>query len=167
MDEESQGEVGMPQVIASEVFESTLTLLKETFEGAQGPSTYYLDSTPGAGFLGTLEGVDADRASLPISRSGATIAGHAHHAGFHLDMTSAWIRGDRAGRDWNQSWAVRSVDEREWRRLRDRLRRQYDELLRAIEAEPSAIGESLPTTLAAIAHAAYHLGAIRHALAAE
>ena len=157
----------MPQVIASEVFESTLTLLKETFEGAQGPSTYFVDNEPGNGFLGTIEKLDAARASKPISKSGATIAGHVHHAGFHLDTTSAWIRGDRADRDWSQSWSIRAVDDREWRRLREALRRQYDELLRVIESEPSAIGESLPTTLGAIAHAAYHLGAVRHALAAE
>lgn len=156
----------MPQVIASEVFESTLTLLRETFEGARGPSTYYVDNAPGSGFLGTLERLDAREASRPISKSGATIAGHAHHAGFHLDMTTAWIRGDRADRDWSESWSVKAVDAAEWGRLRDSLRRQYEELVRAIESEPSAIGESLPTTMAAIAHAAYHLGAVRHAIAA-
>jgi hypothetical protein len=156
----------MPQVIASEVFESTLTLLRETFEGAQGASTYYVDNAPGSGFFGTLEKVDARRASSPISKSGATIAGHAYHAGFHLDMTSAWIRGDRADRDWSESWTVKAVEDAEWRRLRQSLRRQYEELVRAIESEPAAIGESLPTTLGAIAHAAYHLGAIRHAIAA-
>ena len=157
----------MPQVIASEVFESTLTLLRETFEGAQGASTYFIDNAPGSGFLGTIERLDAREASRPISKSGATIAGHVYHAGFHLDMTSAWIRGDRADRDWSESWTVKAVDDAEWRRLRDRLRRQYDELVRAIESEPAAIGESLPTTLGAIAHAAYHLGAVRHAIAAE
>jgi hypothetical protein len=156
----------MPQVIASEVFESTLTLLRETFEGAQGPSTYFLDNAPGAGFFGTVERVDAEQASRPVSKSGVTVAGHVHHAAFHLEMTAAWIRGDRAERDWSQSWIVSKVDEVEWRRLRDELRREYDELIRAIEGEPAAIGESLPTTLGAIAHAAYHLGAIRLAIAA-
>jgi len=157
----------MPQVIASEVFESTLTLLRETFEGAQGASTYYVDNAPGSGFFGTIERVDAASASRPISKSGATIAGHVHHAGFHLDMTTGWIRGDRAERNWAESWTVNSVDEAQWRRLRDALRSQYDELLRAIESEPAAIGEALPTTMGAIAHAAYHLGAVRLALAAR
>ena len=156
----------MPQVIASEVFESTLTLLRETFEGPQGASTYYIDNAPGGGFFGTLERLDAKEASRPISKSGATVAGHVHHAGFHLDMTTAWIRGDRADRDWSESWSVKAVGEAEWRRLREALRRQYDELLRAIESEPAAIGEALPTTMGAIAHAAYHLGAVRHALSA-
>jgi|KBSSwiStaDraftv2_1062776.scaffolds.fasta_scaffold692160_2 hypothetical protein len=156
----------MPQVIASEVFESTLTLLRETFEGAQGASTYYVDNAPGSGFFGTLERLDAGTASKPISRSGATIAGHVHHAGFHLDMTSAWIRGDRADRDWSESWSVKAVDEAEWRRLRETLHRQYEELVRAVESEPAAIGEALPTTMGAIAHAAYHLGAVRLAIAA-
>ena len=156
----------MPQVIASEVFESTLTLLRETFEGAQGASTYYVDNAPGSGFFGTLERLDAGTASKPISRSGATIAGHVHHAGFHLDMTSAWIRGDRADRDWSESWSVKAVDDAEWRRLRETLHRQYEELVRAVESEPAAIGEALPTTMGAIAHAAYHLGAVRLAIAA-
>jgi hypothetical protein len=156
----------MPQVIASEVYESTLTLLRETFEGAQGASTYYIDNAPASGFFGTLERLDAKEASRPISKSGATIAGHCHHAGFHLDMTTAWIRGDRADRDWAESWSVKAVDDAQWRRLRESLRGQYDQLLRAIESEPAAIGEALPATMGAIAHAAYHLGAVRHALAA-
>jgi hypothetical protein len=158
-------EVPMPQVIASEVFESTLTLLRETFEGAQGPSTYYLDTAPGSGFFGTIERLDAKEASRPISKSGTTIAGHVHHAGLHLEMTTAWIRGERSDWDWSANWTVRAVGEAEWRGLREALRRQYDALLRAIEREPAAIGEALPTTMGAIAHAAYHLGAVRLAVA--
>ena len=96
-----------------------------------------------------------------------TVAGHAHHAGFHLDMSSAWLRGDRESRDWDASWQVKTVDEPAWAALRRRLRQQYAGLLDAIEKEPAANGVELATTVGAIAHAAYHLGAIRQSIASR
>jgi len=72
---------------------------------------------------------------------------------------------DRAPRDWNRSWSVTTVDEPAWAALRESLRDRFEELARAIEEQAPADDESLATTMAAIAHAAYHLGAIRQRLA--
>jgi len=146
---------------------ATATLLRETFEGPAGPSTYFIDNDPKAGFFAVLDTLSAAEASRPMRPGGPTVAGHAHHAGFHLDMSSAWLSGDRAPRDWNESWSVKSVDEKSWAALRRKLRDQYADLLHAIEAEPSANGVELATTVAAIAHAAYHLGAIRQSISAR
>jgi hypothetical protein len=146
---------------------ATLTLLREAFEGPAESSTYFIDNDPRAGFFAVLDTLSAAEASKPMRPGGPTVAGHAHHAGFHLDMSSAWLRGDRAPRDWNESWSVKSVDEKNWAALRRKLRDQYAELLRAIEAEPSANGVELATTVGAIAHAAYHLGAIRQSISAR
>src|SRR5262245_59884334 len=89
---------------------ATTTLLRETFEGSNGPSTYFIDSDKKSGFFAVLDALSAAEASRPMRPGGSTVAGHAHHAGFHLDMSSAWMRGDREPRDWNESWSVKSVD---------------------------------------------------------
>ncbi|HEY7113787.1 MAG TPA: hypothetical protein VIA45_12720, partial [Thermoanaerobaculia bacterium] len=141
------------------------TLLRETFEGPSGPSTYYIDSDPSAGFLATLGSLSAAAASKPLGKGGATIAGHAHHAAFHLETASAWLRGDREPRDWSRSWSVSAVDEPAWAALRETLRDRFEELMRTIEKEAPSEEEALGTAIAAIAHAAYHLGAIRQRLA--
>jgi len=146
---------------------ATTTLLRETFEGSNGPSTYFIDSDKKSGFFAVLDALSAAEASRPMRPGGPTVAGHAHHAGFHLDMSSAWMRGDREPRDWNESWSVKSVDEPAWAALRRNLRKQYASLLEAIEKEPSANGIELATTIGAIAHAAYHLGAIRQSIASR
>src|SRR5262245_59151236 len=146
---------------------ATATLLRETFEGPTGPTTYFIDNDKKAGFFAVLNALSAAEASRPMRPGGPTVAGHAHHAGFHLDMSSAWLRGDREPRDWNESWSVKTVDEPAWAALRRRLREQYAALLDAIEKEPSANGVELTTTIAAIAHAAYHLGSIRQSLASR
>ena len=156
----------MARVASSPVTEATVALLRETFEGPSGPSTYFIDNDPNAGFFGTIDRVSADEASRPFGRGGASIAGHAFHAGFHLDVSTAWLRGDREPRDWTQSWTVTSVDEPGWADLRTRLHRQFDAHVGAIESDPPASGEDVATAIAALAHAAYHLGAIRQRVAA-
>src|SRR5262245_4332328 len=100
----------------------TPPLLPEPFGGAPGPSTYFIDNDPKAGFFAVLDTLSAVEASRPMRPGGPTVAGHAHHAGFHLDMSSAWLRGDRAPRDWNESWSVKTVDEQNWAALRRKLR---------------------------------------------
>jgi hypothetical protein len=142
------------------------TLLRETFEGPPGPSTYYIDNDPGAGLFATIDALTPAQASASPWPGAATIAGHVHHTAFHLEMSSAWMRGDRADRDWKESWSVRKVDAEQWERVRKDVRAKYDDLLRAIQKEPSARAEALTTSVGAVAHAAYHLGAIKQRIAA-
>ena len=155
----------MAEVAISPIAEASLALLRETFEGPSGPSTYFIDNDPKAGFFATLDGLSAENASRPFGRGGASIAGHAFHVGFHLETSSAWLRGDREPRDWTRSWRVTAVDEPAWADLRSNLRRRFEDLVRAVETDPLADGERLATTIGAIAHAAYHLGAIRQRIA--
>lgn len=156
----------MANVSSSRVTEASLILLRETFEGPSGPSTYFIDDDPGAGLFATVDGLTAEDASRRFGRSSASIAGHLFHVGFHLDVSSAWLRRDREPRDWRQSWTVTEVDEAGWTELRSRLRRQFESLVRAFETQPEASVDELATTIGAIAHAAYHLGAIRQRIAA-
>jgi hypothetical protein len=156
----------MADVPDSAVAKGLLTLLQETFEGPSGPSTYYIDNDPASGFLAALDRVTAEEASLSPWPDAPSIAGHAYHAAFHLEMSAAWMRGDRADRDWAKSWAIREVGRTEWERVRGELKARYAELVETIREKPAARAESLATSIGAIAHAAYHLGAIRQRVAA-
>ena len=156
----------MTVVACSPAAEASRAILRETFEGPAGPSTYYIDNDPKGGLFATLDGLSAAEASRPSGRGGATIAGHAFHVGFHVEVSAAELSGDKEPRDWRRSWAVTAVDEAGWTDLRSRLRRQYEDLVRAIEAAPSESRDALATAIGAVAHAAYHLGAIRQRIAA-
>lgn len=144
---------------------SSLELLRETFEGPAGSSTYYIDNDPKAGFFGAVDALTAADASRPTRPGGPTIAAQVFHAGFHLDMSTGWLRGDREDRDWAKSWELTSVDDAAWTALRRQFRGQYEAFQQAVGNEPSAGGDNLSTILGAIAHAAYHLGAVKQALA--
>ena len=156
----------MSDVPQPAVARAVLTLLEETFEGPSGPSTYYIDNNPRAGFLAAVEALTPEQASASPWPGAKSIASHAHHAAFHLEMSAAWIRGDRADRDWASSWTVQDVNQEGWDRVRRELGRSYQDLASVVGGEPAASGESLATSIAAIAHAAYHLGAIQQRIAA-
>ncbi|HEY7575000.1 MAG TPA: hypothetical protein VIB08_07535, partial [Thermoanaerobaculia bacterium] len=64
-----------------------LTLLKETFDGPSGPSTYFIDNNPQAGLLPALDALTPGQASAAPWAGARSIAAHAHHAAFHVEMT--------------------------------------------------------------------------------
>jgi len=138
-------------------------VLGEALEGPKQDWSYFTDSGSQSGLFGTLDELSAADASRPTG--GTSIVAHAHHASFALDASAAWISGDRSSRDWPQSWSVSQVDEAAWRRLRDDLRGRYSALSRAIDAKARGDAETFGAAVAAVAHAAYHLGAIRQKVA--
>jgi hypothetical protein len=150
----------------SDATASSLELLRETFEGGNGPSTQFLDNGPESGFFGVIGGLTAAQASRPTRPGGATIAGHVHHVGFGLEVSEAWMRGDRESRDWSQSWTVKSVDDASWKRLLETFRRRYEAFNRTVAASNGMDAGSLANVMGAIAHSAYHLGALKQVLAA-
>ena len=156
----------MVEATASPAVEAAVVLLREAFEGPSGPSTYFIDHDRRSGLFATLETVTAEDASRRLGGKGASIAGHVHHLGFHLEASTAWIQGDREPRDWRRSWSVVEVDPPGWETLRAKVAHQLEDLVRTIESVPLD-REELATVIGAVAHAAYHLGAIRQRLAAE
>ncbi len=133
-------------------------LLDETFEKVHG---YYLDKY--TSLLETLEPITAAEASVPVSESGAGIAGHVEHVRFYLAVLADHIHGkDASNIDWEQSWLVNTVTADEWDALRSRLRGAYKEVRGLIEGFDTWEGENdVSGALAVIVHTAYHLGAIR------
>ena len=157
----------MPDSAISVIIMQCTRLLKEAFEGPPGPWSYFTDRSPEAGLLGTIDRLSAAAASRPSGSGASTIAGHVQHLVSSLALSVRWMQGQPIARDRTQSWTVYAVDDPAWTKLRQELRRAYQSLFIAIETERDWDEDALGGAMGAIAHAAYHLGAIRQRLGRE
>jgi len=141
-------------------------MLREGFEGAPGPWTYFTDTAVGTGVLATIDTLTASQASQVGGPGHTTIAGHVHHLESSVTLTTRALRGEAASRDRGHSWTVSVVDDAAWAALRASLRRVYQELVVAVGMRSTWDEDAIGTAFGAIAHTAYHLGAIRQRLSA-
>ena len=134
-------------------------LFRETYEGGlPGQGTAYLDRD--GGLRATLAALTAAQASR--SDDGRpTIAAHARHLAFHLRVTAEWLRGVRVQRDWKASFEPQQVTDAEWLALMLELEAARAEFLGVMEELDDAAFVEAAAGMGALAHAAYHLGAIR------
>lgn len=140
------------------------TLFNELYEGPQNPSkTWVVTNQPGSGILGTLRGVHADQAHRVPPGLTHSIAEHVAHLHYSIDHILALIRGDTPSGDWTSSWnAGEFFDESTWQRMQRALREAQLRLRMAIHDRQDFDHFEMTTGLiAAVAHAAYHLGCIR------
>jgi hypothetical protein len=152
-------EFDMADISTKVMIGELLNILDEAFEHPPMPWTYFTDNNAGAGFFGTLAKLSAVEASH--SSGGTSIAAHVHHVVFSLAVSSAWMQGDRSSHDWQESWRISTVDDAAWSRLQEQLRSEYKNLRQVFASHASSSVEAFGGAIAAIAHAAYHLGAIR------
>ncbi|HVO40096.1 MAG TPA: hypothetical protein VMV03_13785 [Spirochaetia bacterium] len=136
-----------------------LGVLAEAFEGPRERWSYFTDTGRDSGLFGSLAKVDAAAASRVIGRT--SIAAHVNHLIFGLHASARWVEGDRTTHSWTESWSVSQVDEAGWTRMREELRAAYADMDRVIRLFAIASEEAMGGVLGALAHAAYHLGAIR------
>ncbi|HVH08166.1 MAG TPA: hypothetical protein VM736_00085 [Gemmatimonadales bacterium] len=139
-------------------------LLREAFDGPPGPWSYFTDMAPATGFFGTIDVLSAVEVSREGGPARSTIAGHVHHVAASLGLAARGLRGESASRDRSGSWTIRAVDDADWAALRERLRAAYQDLMVACEMHAVWDEDALGTAVGAIAHVAYHLGAIRQRL---
>ena len=139
-------------------------MLREAFEGPPGPWTYFTDTSPGTGVFGTIDGLSAADASQEGGPGHTTIAGHVHHLTASVALSTKGLRGESTSRDRGGSWTVSTVDDARWAAVRARLREEYETLLVAVETHARWDEDALGVAIGAIAHTAYHLGAIRQRL---
>jgi hypothetical protein len=151
----------MTEMPSAEIVNVLARLLREAFAGAPGPWTYFTDTGPGSGLLGTVDALSAAQASLESGPGGTTVAGHVHHVCSSLALSVRELQGQSVSRDRTQSWTVSVVDDAAWADLRARLRREYRDATMAVETVAEWNEDRLATAFGAVAHAAYHLGAIR------
>jgi hypothetical protein len=135
-------------------------LFSETFEGSpRGQGSVYLDR--GIGIFRTLENVSAKDASQPIHKNGATIAAHTEHARFYLDILNKYLHQKAVIVDWNNSWAIKKVDDESWKALQSDLRIAYQIIKETFEKQENWDLDTISVAIAIVSHSAYHLSAIR------
>jgi hypothetical protein len=141
-----------------------MRMLREAFEGPPGPWTYFIDTSLGTGVFGTIAELNAGQASQKAGPNNTTIAGHLHHLNVTLALSRQALRGDSTTHDRGLSWTVSTVDDAAWLALRAELQRAYESMLVAVSSHPTWGEDALGVAFGAIAHTAYHLGAIRQRL---
>jgi hypothetical protein len=149
------------EVMATRFREALLGNLEEAFENVHG---LFLDKN--TSFLETLDTISAAEASVPVSESGASIAGHVDHTRFYLALMLELASGKEVGKvDWEESWVVKEVNEEQWTALKAALRQVYGEVVNLARTENrwEEHGRMIGA-IGMVAHNAYHLGAIRMAL---
>jgi len=146
-------------MISKDVFlKEVLFILRETFEGSPaGEGSAYLDR--GTGVLPTLEKLSAEQVSTYFGAT--TIAAHTEHAKFYLDRICEFLSGRTEKVNWEQSWLIETVNEDEWKNLRDAVNKSYENVLRTFAVIETWNEDNISDPIAIIAHSAYHLGAIR------
>ena len=151
----------MSEIPRETVLRAVLPILSEAFAGPADPrSTHFANNEPDCGLFGTLDALTAEQASVAVDEGGATAAAQAEHVRFSLDVSVRWMRGEREEADWARSWEVREVDDDAWTELRQELRKAYDAFVVMVHQQPMD-AELLEGLVASVAHAAYHLGALR------
>jgi hypothetical protein len=150
----------MTDISQNVVMKNLLMLLEETFEGPGG--NIYLDK--GGGLFQTMDALTAEAASQVPCAGGNTIAVHCAHLAYYVRVNHNSAMGREQHVDWALSWRPQRVENREWEDLKRIVRREYSALIETLEScntwDEQLIGESM----AIVAHTAYHLGAVRHAL---
>jgi hypothetical protein len=142
-------------------------MLREAFEGPPGPWTYFIDTSPGTGAFGTIGELSAAQASERGGPNHTTIAGHVHHLSSALALSRQALharRITRTSRDRSLSWTLSTVDDAAWSSLRAELKREYESLVVEVLSHATWDEDAIGIAFGAIAHAAYHLGAIRQRL---
>lgn len=150
----------------SAIKQGTKAALSEAFDEVIG---MYLDK--GDSLWETLKNVTAEQASVPIAPGGNSIASQIKHVAFYFDVMAVYMRNETPEKpDWAEAWKTVEVDDDQWQQLKTNLARSRDDITRLIDATPDELftdPDIVGGSYAIVAHTAYHLGQINHALAAQ
>lgn len=142
--------------------ESLVAHFKEVFEGTApgADGTWFVQG--GEALEETLAGLRSEEASWKPSPEVSSIAAHVMHMTHYLQVSNANGRGQEFTADWPGSWLKQTVTDDEWHQAVSNLGIQKDQLLELMN-QPN-IGDNDDAVFGAIAniaHASFHLGAIR------
>ena len=156
-----------------ELIPTLIDQYRETFEGEVTPGRVWItDGPPESAVLGALDALTPAQAFTPPTPGGRSIAAHANHLRYTLDLTLRRLHGENPATDWPGSFVVpaSASDPRAqaelWSTLRRDLRTAYEGVLAFVQRQRSTPPEKWPPIhlaglCAMTAHNAYHLGAIR------
>lgn len=143
-------------------------LLQEAYDGPPNPdTTLFVNNHPDAGVLGTVKHLNAEQAWYRPDGLSHSVAEHLTHMLFALNHASQCAAADQdLEADWEESWSAGEPDEAHWQTLQRQLREAHLRMRMWVHADETfATKQNIARLLAAIAHAAYHLGAIRQVAA--
>ena len=138
------------------------TVLRELLEGAADDAGWVLNPKD-PGLLRSLQKLTAETASAP-TKTGSSIAAHADHVRYGLEVLNRWSAGDEAAfatADYSPSWQRTTVSDRQWSDLQERLRLEAGKWRNWLSVPRELTEADLINAFASAAHLAYHLGAIR------
>ena len=144
-----------------------IDMYRETFEGEVRPNWVWIVTGPAeASVLGSLATVSADDAYTPPAPGRNSIAAHASHLKYTLELTLKRLHGENPSVDWEGSFKVGAPSPVAWEQLQKELRVAYDGVLAFYnEQRDRPISKWQPIQIAGLVamtgHNAYHLGAIR------
>lgn len=142
------------------------TLFEETFYGVGNEKgTWFNENAAESGICGVLDGVSAATASKAPGPGRRSVVAHARHTLVHVEHVTNWLKGIKNKVDWKASFEPGTATDAEWAELRQRLRTSSRTLLATLVGLPQGTPQAVESSIGAIAHAAYHLGAIRQILA--
>ena len=143
-----------------------LHIFREICEGGKpGERTAIIDRTQADGsdnhgLLATLDRLSAEQASQPTAL-GLGAAAHAAHVAYYMEVTTQLARGRRPDMDWPSSFEPRQVTTAQWAATRARLRDAYEDVLALVHETRDWDERAAGGMAGNLAHAAYHLGALR------
>lgn len=147
--------------ISTEAFRMALvSVLEETFERVE--QSIFLDK--GDSFFETLADVSAEEASRPIAANGNSIAAQVNHVAVFVGWLNRMTTGEPVEMlDWAGTWSKNEVTPAEWDELVTELRTVYRDL-RSYATTNTDWAPYVEGSFGLVAHCAFHLGQIRHAL---
>ena len=153
----------MADITQQDFTKNLIALLKETFEGpSPNLGSSYLEN--GAGLFQTLDVLTAEAASHAPYAGAPTIAAHCAHLAYYVRVNHDYAMGREQHVDWQSSWRLQQVGDQEWEELKNSVRREYGALIETLESLETCGAREVGEIMPIVAHTAYHLGAIRHAL---
>jgi len=148
--------------MSPEIREDLLALFDEAYASEEYENTWFKDNEPASSILTALDALTVEQA-LARGCGRNPVAGHAQHLAVSLEGVDRALRGEPWDVDWEGSWQLAEpFGESEWEALRLRLRRAYAASIVAIREREDWSDLALRRgTIGTLAHAAFHLGAIR------
>ena len=136
-----------------------LNVIDEALHGPPEGFAYFSDRGDRAGLISLLESLDASSASETVGHT--SIAAHVNHLVFSLAASTDFLEGNERRVDWSESWTVQVVTSDRWSILIADLSSGIERLKSAIETTFGQSERTIGVALGAVAHIAYHIGAIR------
>lgn len=127
-----------------------------------GAALFVLDRH--TGWRATLASLSADQASATPLAGATSIAAHAAHAAYFLEVFEDVILNRHRAQDWPGSFRPAVVDEAAWAATQARLFAVAERVQALVRGNPAWQAEHVRGALVNLAHLAYHLGAVRQLL---